>query len=815
MFSNYLKVGIRNIFKYKIFSFINIFGLAVAMSVCMLIILMLADQNRYDAFHEKKDRIYRILSNYEGSRQAYSTSAYPLANTLKAEYQIIEDATQLTPGVAGDITYLQKLAEIHGYFADPSFFNMFSFELEKGDRRSALTNPNSMVISSELANRLFGVENPIGKFVEFADRQLPVPEAFTGKTAVPWGTFTITGVIDQTKYKSHLKFDVLISSVTQQTLIAEKKIEDLSNNWEWFFRTYTFVLLDKGKTESDLSAILNNLVAHKYAGLTAEHVKEFHLIPQALSDVQLGLAGNDTNNRLPLIGYYFLGILAIVIMISACLNYMNLSVARALTRAKEIGVRKVTGALRKNLIMQFLSESVLTSMFALAMAIFLLLLIVPAFKGLWVNQYLEFELPSMPSVYLVFAGLALFIGIIAGIYPALYLSKHQPVKSLKGLNSSMNPKRMNMRKALGIFQFVISLFFITTAILIYNQFKHYLSFDYGFQSENIVNIELQGIDYQKVSNEFQQVAGVTSISACDIIPSAGGNNNIQLKKAGSDEAFKEAGILITDENFAPNLDIKLIAGKYLPSAGESSSRFILVNEAAVRNWNYKSPAEIIGEVFETKWSNEHLEVIGVVEDFRYKLLINKHEIEPLVMRNQPKDFKYLNVQLSTNDLMTTISALETQWKKIDPVHPFKYEFFDQQLQSTHHALFDVVTILGFIAFLAIVIACLGLLGMATYSAERKTKEVGIRKILGARKTSIAILLSKGFFTMLLIAVFIGAPITYFVNHLWLQKFPNRVEFGPGTLLLGIIILLVLGLITILSQTVSASKRNPVDTLKVD
>lgn len=814
MLFHYFTVGIRNILKYKMFSFINVFGLAVAMSVCLLIILMLSDQNRYDAFHQKKERIYRILSNYEGSRQAYATSPYPLASALKAEYPIIEETTSLTPGVGGDVTYQQKVAEVTGYFADPSFFTVFSFELEQGDNGSALTKPNSMVISRKLAAQLFNTENPIGKSVEFVDRQLPFPQEFEGQSAVPWGTFTITGILDETKYKSHLTFDALVSSSSRQTLYAENKLEDMRNNWEWYFRTYTFALLNEGKNVDDLSVALNDLVTRKYAGLTSEQVKGFTLIPQKLSDVQLGLYANDTNSRLPLIGYYFLGILAIVIMISACLNYTNLSVARALTRAKEIGVRKVTGALRKNLVVQFLSESILTAMLALVMAIVLLLFITPAFKGLWVNRYLEFELPSMPSVYLLFTAFALLIGIMAGIYPAFYLSKHQPVKALKNF-ATMNSGKLTMRKALGVSQFVISLFFITTSILIYNQFKHYLSFDYGFQSRNIVNVALQGLDYEKLSHELQKVAGVTAISACDIIPSTGTNNNSQLRKAGSDEEYKEAGVLITDENFAANLDIKLIAGKPLPPAGESSNRFILVNEAAVKKWNYKSPSEIIGEVLETKWGNESVEVIGVVEDFRYRLLINKHEIEPLIMRNQPAGFKYLNVQLATTDLMSTMSSLENQWKKIDPIHPFKYEFFDQQLQSTHHVIFDVVSILGFIAFLAVVIACLGLLGMSVYTAERKTKEVGIRKILGAQEFSIALLLSKGFLKMLLLSVFIGAPLSYFINNLWLQKLPNRVEFGVGTVLLGTVILLALGLLTIGSQTLSAAKSNPADALKME
>jgi putative ABC transport system permease protein len=811
---NYFKVGIRNILKYKAFSFINIFGLAVAMSVCMLIILMLADQNRYDQFHEKKDRIYRILSDYEGSPQPYATSPFPLASTLKAEYPIVEETTNLTPGVGGDVIYQQKFADMRGYFAEPSFFSIFSFELEKGDKASALSSPRSMVISSEIAYQLFNDENPIGKTVEFADRQLPFPQDFdgVGGASVPWGSFTITGVIDESRYVSHLKFDVLVSASTRQSLMAEKKLDDLTNNWEWYFRTYTFALLQEGKNSSDLSTALTDLVAHKYANITAEQTKGFKLLPQKLGDVALGLTGNDTNNRLPLIGYYFLSVLALVIMISACLNYTNLSIARALTRAKEIGVRKVTGALRKNLIFQFLSESIITALLALVMAALLLLILAPAFKGLWVNQYLNFELHSTASVYLIFFGFALLIGLLAGVYPALYLSKHQPIKALKNL-SHETPGKLGMRKALGVSQFVISLLFITTSILIYNQFKHYISFDYGFNTNNIVNIELQGIDPEKLSNELLGVPGVTTISACDVIPAAGRSNGNEVRKSGTTDEYFSNDLLLADENFMDNLGIKLIAGRNFTH--EEPAQNILVNEAMVKQLGFKHSSEIVGEVLETKWGNEQFKVIGVVKDFRYRLLVNQHEIRPMMARNEPEHFEYLNVKLSSTDLMSTMTRLESTWKKIDPIHPFRYEFFDEQLQATHHAIFDIVAILGFISFLAIVIACLGLLGMATYTAERKTKEVGIRKILGAGDYSIALLLSKGFLRMLAISVLIGAPLSYLINNLWLQEFPNRVEFGLGTVLLGTFILLVLGILTIGSQTLRASKNNPVDALKMD
>jgi putative ABC transport system permease protein len=811
MLRNYIIVSVRNILKYKVFSFINVFGLAVAMSVCMLIMLMLADQSRYDQFNEKKARIYRILSDYEGSRQPYATSPYPLAAALKSEFPIVEESTELTPGVGGDVFYQDKSADMRGYFAEPSFFSIFSFDLEEGDEKTALTAPFSIVMSRELATQLFGSENPVGKIVEFSDRQLPFPIETDGEGSAPvaWGAFTVTGIIDEAKYASHLKFDVLMSSSTRQQLVTQGKLDDLSNSWEWYFRTYTFVLLQKGKTADDLSFALNDLVVRRYGNLTSDLTKGFKLLPQKLGDVALGLTGNDTNIRLPLVAYAFLGILALVIMVSACLNYTNLSIARALTRAKEIGVRKVTGAFRKNLVFQFLSESIIMALVAMLVAVLLLVLLVPPFKGLWVNKYLNFELPAVPTIYLWFTGFAVLIGTIAGIYPALYMSRYQPINALKNLAGS--PGKLGMRKALGISQFIVSLFFITTSILIYKQFEHYISFDYGFRTKNIINVELQGVAYEKLSNELHGVPGVTAISACDVIPAAGMSNGNEIRKAGTNDEYTSNDLLHTDENFIETFEIELLAGRNF-AHGEATHN-IVVNEAMVKHFGFRQPSEIIDEVLETKWGGEQWKVIGVVKDFRYRHLINSHEIKPLVVRNQPDQFRYLNVKVTSRDLKATIAYLERKWKRIDPIHQMRYEFLDEQLQATHRAIFDVVSILGFIAFLAVVIACLGLLGMATYMTERKSKEVGIRKILGAADWSIALLLSKGFLRMLGVSVLIGTPFSYFLNRLWLQEFPNRVEFGLGTVLVGTTILLVLGLITIGSQTIRASRCNPVEVLK--
>jgi putative ABC transport system permease protein len=810
MLKNYFKIGIRNILKYKVFSFINIFGLAVSMSVVLLLVLMLADQHRYDQFHPKKDRVYRILSSTPTGRQAYATSPFPLANALR-EYPVIEQTTFLSPGVGGDVLYGQKLAEMKGYFAEPAFFTVFGFELEKGNAISALTNPNSIVISSELAQHLFGTDEPIGKVVDFSDRQLSFPIEADGNGAPPvsWGSFTVTGVINITTYKSHLKFDALMSSSSLPLLYSEKKFADASNDWENYFRTYTYVLLPEKGNADELQNILNDFVKRKYANITAEQTKDFKLEPQRLTDIQLGLRGNDTNNRLPSVGYYFIGFLALVILLSAVLNYTNLSVARALTRAREIGVRKVNGALKRSIVFQFLSESVLVAWLSLGVALLLLMVIKPAFKNLWINQYLQFELPQSISTYFIFIGLAAFIGLLAGIYPSVYLSRYSPISALKGVTTKRG--RLGFRKTVTVFQFVISLFFIVTSILVFSQFQYFMNFDYGFESRNVINIELQGNDFQKLSTELSKVPGVISVSGSDIIPATGTNNGIQFRKQGTDGEYNYANIIITAPQFVDNLNLKIVAGRVL--AANESDRFILVNETAAKKLGYKNPQEIIGESFDTKWGNEVLEVAGVVKDFHYLLLINKDGIAPLVLRNRPQQFQYVSVKIAGGNTAYTLSQLEAKWKQVDPIHSFQYKFYDDELSATHQAIFDLVAILGFIAFLAVVIACLGLLGMTTYTTERKTKEVGIRKVMGASEWGLVKLLSRDYSILLIISIVIGAPLSYFANNLWLQTLTNRVEFGWGTLLLGILILSALGIITIGSQTWRASKRNPVESLK--
>ncbi|NOS92425.1 MAG: FtsX-like permease family protein [Cyclobacteriaceae bacterium] len=811
MIKSYFAIGWRNILKYKVFSFINVFGLAVAMSVCMLIILMLADQKSYDQFHQKKNNIYRVLTKIPKSLKPNASSPFPLASSIKSDYPIIADATHLVPGVGGDAIYQQKATEMRGFFADASFFDVFSFELEKGNKQNALSLPQSMIITTEIAHRLFNGEEPIGKTVEFINRGLSHLKVDGETTPSNWGIFTITGVIDAQKYKSHIQFGVLISNSSIKSLAVDGKFKDMTDNWQEYSNCYSYVLLHPESKSEDLTTALNDLTARKYKD-NAE-LKNLKLVAQNLMDITPGIfVGNPISFSLPIEVYYFLTFLALGIMLSAGVNYTNLSTARALTRAKEIGVRKVTGARRKDLIFQFLSESVLISFLSLVLAMILLLFVKPAFKGLWVNNYLNFELHENSTVYFYFILFALLVGLLAGIYPAFRLSRLQPILAIQK-KESVPSKKWGMQKFLSVSQFIVSLFFITTSILLYNQFKHHLAIDYGFNAKQIVNVKLQGNEYSKVSNELSKIPGVASISACDYLPATGTQNNTALKIAGSEKDYLGVTVLVTDEKFMETLELKIIAGKNLPDSSSAHNRFILLNESAIQKLGYQHPSEIVGELMEQHGSKEMVEVVGVVQDFRFRMPSEQEVIAPIMIHNRPSSFRYANLKIISNDRTATIARLEEAWKKLDPIHPLDYQFYDEQLAETNQGFVDIVSIIGSFAFLAITIACLGLLGMATYTTERRSKEIGIRKVMGAGDLSVALLLSKGFLKMLLVSICIGAPFSYFINNLWLQHFPNRVEFGFGTVLLGIFVLLGLGLVTIGSQTFRASKRNPVESLK--
>lgn len=809
MIKSYFKIAWRNLIKYKAFSLINIFGLAVAMSVCMLMILMLSDQLSYDKFHAKKDRIYRLATTPLDQTKLRATIPFPVANRLKADFPAVEDVVYLRRGFGGDAFNNKNYTEIKGYFSTPSFFKIFSFNLEKGNAAMALEKPNSIVISKKTATKLFADQDPIGKTINFSDRGLS-EWSDEGKPPVDWGLFTITGVFLEPEYKSHLQFDAIISASTLAGLYKDDKMEDLSYNWKTDDKTYAYVLLNKSAGENDLTRALDQITLQNFKNSTSESVKNSRLTYQALTEITPGpIINNSPSNTLPLFVYYILGGLVLIILLTSCLNYTSLSIARSFTRSGETGLRKVIGAKRKDLILQFLCETMVTVFFSLILANIFLFFLKSAFLHLWINTHLKFELHFNVYVYVAFVVFSLIISFISGISPALKLSKAKPIAMLKK-SGNQRLGKWGLRRVLTVGQFVISLVFIITAIVIFNQFKYFMQFDYGFNPTNVVNVNLQGQDFQLIKETFGSVPGVKEVAGCAYLPSTGRNDNIELMVPGKETSIQAINLAV-DENFPKVMEIPVLYGENPPRNINSESEVILVNEQTARDLGFEHPSEIVGQNYEA--NGKTVKVVGVVRDFTFYLLFSTRETGPVVMQQNPTAIKYATLRIDSGDAASVMEQLGDKWKSLDPVHPIDYEFYVDTLAKNNYGILDLVTVIGFLAFLAITIACLGLLGMVIYTIESRTQEIGVRKVLGASEWNLNFLLSKEFLMMLGLAILIAAPLAFLVNNYWLNYLAVRDDITVGTIILGSLILLLLGLITVVPQTFKIAKSNPVKSIR--
>ena len=814
MIQNYLKIAFRNLWKQKAFSLVNIIGLAVSMSVCLLIILIIADQKSYDNFHVKKDRIYRINSEgRNGSFSAMASSALPLGDKLKRDYPIVEQAASLTNNIGGDMIYNNKIASGGGYFADGNLFKILDFQLLKGNPETALKNPFSLVISEDVAIVLFGKDEPLGKVVKFNHTGINPGGPEAGNRETEYGNFTITGVLKPPAGKTHLPFKLLSSLSTIPVLSKDKKMDFTENDWNNVWDNYTYVLLAKDKTQEDLQAALNQISAKQYQKGSPNEVDfTAQSLPSLTPSEPIG---NMTNLSIPSIVLVILSILGMIVMLSACLNYTNLSVARALTRAKEVGVRKVVGATRSQVFTQFIVESIMISFLALVVATGLLTFLKIAFSGLMINKYLNISFNENPQIIVIFILFSMVIGIIAGVLPSVYMSRFNPIQILKNVSKITFFKRLTLRKALLVVQFCISLTFIISTMLLYSQIKHLLVMDYGFDKENVVNIKLYKTEnYQRFAQAITENKDVLGVSSCSFIPATGTQMSTMAYKSDSKKDSIQINYLDVNASFISVYNLKLIAGKTFPenpsTAGEN---YVIVNEKMVKDFNFNAPKSAVGQKITI--DKNQVEIVGVVKDFSFVQATNTRANGVLVLRNRPDQMGFANVKVYGKNAMNTVVYLEKQWKKVNPNTKFEYEFLDQQLLTVNLVLEDLGKSLGLLAFLAVFISCLGLLGMAIYTAESRTKEIGIRKVLGASIGQIAVLLSKGFVYLLLIAVVIAVPLSYIINNLWLNFFSHRVELEAKIFLISIGIMFIISMLIIFSQTIRAALANPVKSLRME
>lgn len=810
MLKNYFNTALRNLLKNKTFSFINIVGLAISMSACLLGILIIADQKSYDSFHANKDRIYRI--NTVGSRgndMQMATSAFPLGEELVKNITGIEAATSLVRKLGGDVFYNDKIASGGGYFADGGLFKVMDFQLEEGDPNTALSNPFSLIISKAIATQLFYNENPIGKIVKFNDKGIVPGGPETGNRETEYGDFIITGVLKPNPGKTSLPFEMLASISTLPALVKDSIVDFPMNQWDNVWETYTYVLVQKGKTKADLQAKLDLISEQKFP---PESGNNYRFEAMSLTNITPGPAmGNTTAVTIPEGVLLFLSLLCLIVMLSACLNYTNLSVARSLTRAKEVGIRKVSGATRKQIFFQFITESVLMSFIALIISFFLLLILQPLFNSLWLNRLFQVSFTYNWRILALFMAFSAFVGLVAGFLPAAYIALFNPIQILKSINQIKMFRGITVRKVLLVVQFCVSLIFIVTASLVFQQTNHVFNFDYGFNKENVVNIKLYKTEnYDRFVQEISSNTNINAASACSFPPASGTQNSTMSYKSEDKSDSLQVNYIDIDDECIEVWGLTLIAGKNLPDlASKAGEQAVLVNEKLIQTYHYPSVALAVGQ--RLLLDGNFVEIAGVVKDFQF--LNVDRGVEPLVLRNRFNQFGYVTVRINPNHPQQTVSYLETVWKKVNPSTKFEYEFFDKQLLLVHAMLSDAAAVVGFLTLLAVIISCLGLLGMAIYTAETKRKEISIRKVLGSSVQSIIFLLSKNYMLLLGIAVSIAAPAAYFINTMWLQFFASRVIIGPGVMMAGIATLGVLSFFIVFSQAWRISKVNPVTSLR--
>ncbi len=789
MIKSYLLIAFRNLFKYKGFSAINIIGLSLSMSVCLLIVMIILDQLSYDNFHENKRRIYRVLTNDEMSEfiiTKYASTTFPMAGYLKDNYPIVEEAAPIHGYFDDEGKYNDKIIPFEGHYTTSDFFKIFDFELVGGDPEHLLDEPYSMVMREEVARKFFGDEDPVGKTIMVDTTK----------------EFTITGIIKENNQKTHIKFEILAS--------ANSMDKDLSEDWKDVYSNYAYVLLKEESNPDELQPAFNKIREEQYS-TDPEHDYSFSL--QLISDIPMGpLYGNEIGFTLPKMVFIGMVILALVLIVTAAFNYTNLSMARSLTRAREIGVRKVAGAFRRQIFFQFLVESVIASLFALVLSYLFLQFLRPAFTGMKFMTILNISPQENINVYFWFLLFAIAAGIIAGLIPAIYMSSFNPVTIFKDISELRIFSRVFLRKMLVVAQFTFSIILLVTIVLLFRQMKYWMNADYGFNKENVLNIRLKGNDRNLLEDELRSLPEIKAISWSSHIPGIG---NYWSDEAWVDNKENKTELchFFTDRNYIDVMGLSLIEGMNFPENFSSKTeQYVIINETAVNTFNFGTPREALGKIITIK-DTILVEVIGVIKDYNFFALFGK--IKPMALRFNPNKFYVANLLVSTEDISRTMNKLERIWKGIDPVHSMEAKFLDDEIREYYMFFSDILYMIGVTSLLAIIIACLGLIGMATYSAETKVKEIGVRKVFGAKGLSVVYLVSKGYLILILISILVGAPLAYYGNKLWLQNFPYRVSFGFGTLFVCSVFILLVSLLIIGSLSLRAANTNPAKSLRYE
>jgi len=807
MLISYLKTALRSLIRHRFFSAINVFGLAVAMSICMALIMLVGDQLSYDRYNTRANRIYRVKTidvdsngEVQWENQWNAQVCMPLGPELEANYTGIEKSARLLSGFGNGWLELENHnvnIPLSGFFADPVVLEFFEYELQYGDPKTALVEPYSVVITRKAADRLFREDNPLGRTIKVGNK----------------GIYTVTGVLKETKNKSHIVFEALGSMSSVRSLEASGVMRSNLDNWTLYWSSWTYLLAGEGKSQEEIQEQLDIAYDKHIASITNPGLYKMKFALQPLLDITPGeIMNNSIGPQLPWIFVYFLSGLTAVILLTSCFNFTNLSIARSLTRAREIGVRKVSGAARQQIFAQFMTEAIVVAFVALAAALVLLEFLKPMILQLSLARWFKWGMYNGVTVYLLFAAFTLVVGLLAGFFPAVVMAKFQPVQVLKSLTNLKLFSRMGLRKALMVSQLAISIFFIMTVIVIYKQLNLFTHQDHGFNMKNNIVLKLNKTDHAPLKIELQKYANIISVAAASHVPAAGSSHGAAIMREHGEPSSIDAGYFHVDEDYAANMQLHMRAGQFFTvSQGESGKNLAVINEAASKKLRFERPADAVGETFEFLNDSTTKTIIGVVADYNHRDLTQA--IAPLVLLYDTSEFRVLQISFAGN-FIDAARSIDKAWATVNPGLISDYKAVESEINQFYEIVFgDLVKVIASVSVLAILISCLGLLGMATYATETRVKEISIRKVLGSTRTAIVLLLSKGFARLLAFAVAIGMPLAWLFNSFWLDQIAYRATIGIGTIVLSISCVFVFGLLTVGSQTLRASGANPVDHLK--
>ncbi|MEI9919322.1 MAG: ABC transporter permease [Bacteroidota bacterium] len=783
MLGNYFKVGYRNLMRHRYFTVLNIIGLAIGMSVSLLIITVFISAGNYDEFHVNKKKIYRVLTT-TSEKKDYASAPAILGEKLK-EYPAIKEVIQIDRSLYTEEPLPKLGIPVFGYYVDPTFLSTFTFPLAVGDAKTALSKPNSVILTESRAKEVFGDVDPMGKSISI--NHIP---------------HEVTGIMKDYPLNTHFQFQ----AIAPYDVIKENQLDvSVNDQWSKFESHYVYVLLNEGQNPSKLQEHLDNIAADVYksnpdfkATFELQPMKNFTPGPELYNDI-----GPEWSYA----SFVIAGGIAALILLPACFNYTNISIARALKRSKEIGLRKTLGGMRAQIFAQFIAETVIVTVISLIGALGLFFLIRGEFQAMMayggsLNMDLTLELSFW---FLVFAVL---VGFLAGFFPALHFSRLNPIDAMKNNMSSKLFSGVKIRKALVVFQFALCLFFILSMVIFNKQYRYAMSFDLGFNEENILDVDLYQVNPDIVKNEFSKLPFVQEVSFSSSTMGHGVPSTWSKLEGKTDSL--ETFFMFVDANFIGNMDLKLLAGKTFDNTDKRETS-VIINETMMKRLAFAGPSEALGQY--VRVDTLSLRIIGVIKDFHFWQL----HAPPgsFFFRSNPDKYHLANLKVVTNDAQSAMIEIENTWKRISNGGVFTSHFLSDATAGAFDNYITMMKILGSLGVLAVSISCLGLLGMVVYTAESKTKEVGIRKVMGASRWSLAFLLSKNFLKLMLIASLFALPITLLLDKALTGMDHYRVAITFLDIFSGLLIMFALGIATMASQTWRTASINPAETLKYE